>query len=58
MVPEIIDRARRLSLLAEFIATFPDNGARFHLVKLLLNGGIITEHSADLLIENFGLASA
>lgn len=54
----IVERAKRLAIVAELVASFKDDSERKSMVLALYEGGIITEQSADLFIENFGLEAA
>lgn len=55
---EIVNRAKRLAIVAELVASFEDDAERKSMVMALYEGGIITEQSADLFIESFGLEAA
>lgn len=57
-LPDIISRAKRLAIVAELVASFDNDAERKSMVMMLFEGGIISEQSADLFIENFGLEAA
>lgn len=58
VIPEVLERARRISIIGEFISAFPDPADRKTIVMRLYQAEIITNQTAELLIETFGLEAA
>lgn len=51
----VIDRAIRLSIIADLVHSYESDGERIELISALFDGGIISLASAESLIENFNL---
>ena len=58
IIPGVLLRARRLSIIAELIKTYGCPEDRKEMIMELHRRGIITDESAEMLIENFGLEAA
>ena len=58
IIPEVLDRAARISLLCEFINAFPCPSERKLIIMRLYEAQIIRSETAELLIDHFGLEAA
>lgn len=58
ILPGVLLRARRLSIIADLIKTYGSPEDRKGMIMELYERGIITGESAEMLIENFGLEAA
>ena len=58
VIPEVLERAIRISIIGELIASFEDPEDRKSIVMRLYQAEIITSQTAELLIETFGLETA
>lgn len=52
-IKELADKCARLALLGQFIATFEDPEMRIDLIRLLRSVNIVSEYSAELLLDNY-----
>lgn len=57
-IPEILLRAKRLAILAQFIETLPEPSTRKQAIMRLYEADIISSESAEALIETYGLEAA
>lgn len=58
IIPEVLERARRISIIGELVASFDDKQDAKEIVMRLYQAEVITNQTAELLIETFGLEAA
>lgn len=58
VIPEVLERARRISIIGELVASFEDKEDAKEVVMRLYQAEVITDRTAELLIETFGLEAA
>lgn len=55
IIPGVLERARSIAALCQFVATFERPSDRKDVVMRLYAGEVITSQTAELIIEHFGL---
>ena len=58
LIPPILERARRVAIIGEMVSTFDCPEERKRVVMRFYEAGIISDETAVLLIEHFGLEAA
>lgn len=57
-VDRLLKRARRFSLMAQLLETYDSKSERLEFIKMFRDRGCISDLSADLLVEEYGLERA